>query len=79
MKSRFFFVFDLGKLLRLVILILLIVVATCSCTDLPGSCPSAAKVFPSTHASRLYIAPPAALTQGPPVPLGLLTRGKQRV
>ena len=30
MKSRFFFVFDFGKLLRLVILILLILVATCS-------------------------------------------------
>ena len=31
MKSRFFFVFDFSKLLRLVILTLLILVVTCSC------------------------------------------------
>ena len=39
MKSRFFFVFDFGKLLRLVIFILIILVATCSCCGPPGNCP----------------------------------------
>ena len=45
MKNRFYFFLDLGKLLRLVILLILLLAVTCSCSDLQPGCPPFAKVF----------------------------------
>ena len=39
MRFRFFFLIDFRKLLRLVILILILLVSTCSCTRPPGQLP----------------------------------------
>lgn len=47
MRFRFFFLIDLGKLLRLAFLILLLLVTTCSCSGVSARQASAAYIFRS--------------------------------
>ena len=57
MRFRFFFLIDLGKLLRLAFLILLLLVATCSCSGLSARQASAARESAILYSYETYRQP----------------------